>query len=172
LLNANLSIIKKYYIGCNLKMVFKTAFAVALFSMQCGLASATVADCNQAPLEEMKKELQAALAEHLIVEDTDSPLERHKIGAADLKEMPAQGVVPNQQMAISIGKILLAGMYGQKLVDSMKPFTAKLMKNNTWLVHRKMYTGKTADRCVAYFRDIYVAVKKTDGRVVGFYYEK
>jgi hypothetical protein len=47
---------------------------------------------------------------------------------------PKDGYVPNAETAIRIAEAVWIPIYGEQLIESEKPFRARLLKGNTWLV--------------------------------------
>lgn len=74
---------------------------------------------------------------------------------------PQDEFVPNEQTAVKIGEAVLIPVYGEKQIDSERPFTAKL-QGNIWIVTGTLNCG--APLCEG--GTAVVKISKASGRIL------
>ena len=75
---------------------------------------------------------------------------------------PEEGFVPNSETAVKIAEAVLVPVYGEKQIESERPFTAKL-KNDVWTVEGMLHCPNGAEHCAG---GVAVAeISKTDARI-------
>jgi len=79
--------------------------------------------------------------------------------------IPSKGVVPDSTTAIKIAEIILSGVYGKRMVDGEKPFTA-LLVDGCWVVY-----GHLPDNFL-YGGAAEIIIRKTNGEVVNISHGK
>jgi hypothetical protein len=80
---------------------------------------------------------------------------------------PAGGFVPDSKTAVKIAEAVLVPVYGEKQVESEKPFTAKL-KGDVWTVQGTLTCsdGKGGSTTSCAGGVAVVEISKTDGHVI------
>jgi hypothetical protein len=83
--------------------------------------------------------------------------------------LPPSGYVPDATTAIKVAEAVLLPVYGEKVIDSERPFTASLGRSGIWTVSGTLHcaTGDTCDGGVAI-----VTIAKKDGRILSMIHEK
>ena len=71
---------------------------------------------------------------------------------------PKEGIIPDEATAVSVAEAVLVPIYGKELVDSEKPFHAKLQKN-IWKVTGHMREGRKGGTAELY-------LQRSDGKVL------
>lgn len=93
----------------------------------------------------------------------------------DLRKMkeslPADALVNNEAMAVALGQIFLARVYGDKIIEHEKPFKAHLVGDEVWIVERKI-TDEMIENCIIPTTSHYVAIQKSDGAILGVRLDK
>lgn len=81
--------------------------------------------------------------------------------------VPREGYVPNSVTALRIAEAVLTPIYGEKQINSEKPFIAKL-KDGVWTVQGTLHcpdgTGGITTHCDGGTAE--VRISKTDGRIL------
>jgi hypothetical protein len=78
--------------------------------------------------------------------------------------------VPDEKTAVRIGEAVLIPIYGQKHINSEKPFTARL-EGNRWIVKGTLPQSKNANEVVVGGTAM-AEIDKTDGRISAIYHLK
>jgi hypothetical protein len=80
---------------------------------------------------------------------------------------PKEGYVPDSATAVRIAEAVLIPVYGEKKVESERPFTAKL-KDEVWTVHGTLHCpdghGGTTTQCAGGVAE--VQISKVDARIL------
>lgn len=87
------------------------------------------------------------------------------------KNLPEEGVVSTEAMAVDLGQIILAKIYGEKIIENEKPFEASQIKRGVWLVKRKI-TDEMVQNCIVPTVGHYVAIRQRDAAVLGVRQDK
>jgi NTF2 fold immunity protein len=86
---------------------------------------------------------------------------------------PSRDYVPDSATAVKIAEAVLVPVYGEKLIESEKPFTAKLEKN-IWTVSGTLRCpdghGGTTTHCVGGTAE--VRISKVDARIISMIHYK
>lgn len=128
----------------------------------CGLG--TIAE-RQQRLEEQRQEIQKLVASGVLVKENSRATTTEDV-LRDMKQnLSAAGVVTDAAMAVAIGEIVLKKKYGDALIEKQKPFQAKLVNANVWMVRRN--TEPLALKCEIAVYDSVVAIRKSDGAILG-----
>jgi hypothetical protein len=75
--------------------------------------------------------------------------------------IPADGIVPNKEVAVKVAETILTQIYGQKVVEE-RPFVA-ILKDEIWIVDGTFHcaSGNSCMGGVAH-----IEISKKDGRVI------
>src|SRR5271165_6388240 len=80
---------------------------------------------------------------------------------------PKSGYVPDSRTAVKIAEAVLIPIYGEKQIQSERPFTAKL-KDDVWIVTGTLYCpdgkGGTTTSCDGGVAEVHIS--KSDARVL------
>jgi hypothetical protein len=89
------------------------------------------------------------------------------------RDAPKRGYVPDSATAVKIAEAVLIPVYGEKQIESERPFTAKL-KDNVWTVCGTLNCpdgkGGTTTRCNGGVAE--VQISKIDGRILSLIHYK
>jgi hypothetical protein len=86
---------------------------------------------------------------------------------------PPGGFVPNSATAVKIAEAVLVPVYGEKQIESEKPFKAKL-DNGVWTVTGTLHCpdGKGGTTLICVGGTAEVKLSKSDGRIVSMIHYK
>jgi len=87
------------------------------------------------------------------------------------RNLPSEGLINNEAVAVALGQIVLARVYGEKIIEDEKPFEAHLIDNDVWIVER-MITDEMVENCILATIFHSVAIRKSDGAILGVRLDK
>jgi len=86
---------------------------------------------------------------------------------------PKEGYVPNAETAVKIAEAVLVPVYGEKQIESEKPFTA-IRRGDEWIVsgtlHCRDQNGREKTNCVG--GTAVVELSKIDARIISMIHYK
>jgi hypothetical protein len=89
------------------------------------------------------------------------------------RDMPKKGYVPDSATAVKIAEAVLIPVYGEKQVESERPFTAKL-EENVWTVYGTLHCpdgkGGTTTHCDGGVAEVHIS--KVDARILSLNHYK